>query len=199
MTPAYVTQILDFIITAATANSLPLDALTLVSILTSFGDEERPECIQTILRTFSKSPTERILLLTRANVAYSLDHSKIIQWYGIRTLADINHKMPTALFMERWQSVIPAAIDKATPSTTLLKGNCYHPTPTTIHYLPASELSTVPEQRFGQLFGIKEKWSMEEIMPFLEGCVESGEGWEKKAERECQKWARVRQGLVMKR
>lgn len=40
---------------------------------------------------------------------------------------------------------------------------------------------------------------MDEIMPFLEGCVESGDGWEKKAERECQKWARVRQGTIMKR
>lgn len=69
MTPAYVTQILDFIITAATADSLPLDALTLVSILTSFADEERPECIQTILRTFSKSPIERILSLARANLS----------------------------------------------------------------------------------------------------------------------------------
>jgi hypothetical protein len=107
--------------------------------------------------------------------------------------------MSTVLFVERWQAAIPAAIDKATPSITLLKGSYYRPTPTTIHYLPATDLSTIPEQRFAQLFGVKEKWTMEEIMPFLEGCVESGHGWEKKAERECQKWARVRQGMVMKR
>lgn len=69
MTAAYVTQILDFIITAATADSLPLDALTLVSILASFGEDERPECIQTILQTFSKSPKERLLLHTSANLS----------------------------------------------------------------------------------------------------------------------------------
>lgn len=40
---------------------------------------------------------------------------------------------------------------------------------------------------------------MTEILPFLEGCVERDEGWEKKAERECQKWARVRGGFVMRR
>lgn len=85
------------------------------------------------------------------------------------------------------------------PNIQLLTGNYYHPTPTTIQYLPASELSHIPEQRFAQLFGIKEKWGIGEIMPFLEGCVEGGEGWEKKAERECQKWARVRGGMVMKR
>jgi len=81
----------------------------------------------------------------------------------------------------------------------LLTENYYHTTPTAIQYLPASELSHIPEQRFGQLFGIKEKWGISEIMPFLEGSVESGDGWEKKAERECQKWARVRGGMVTKR
>ena len=81
----------------------------------------------------------------------------------------------------------------------MLKGNYYHPSPTTIHFLPSSELSSVPEDRFAQLFGAKDKWTMDEILPFLEGCVERGEGWEKKAERECQKWARVRGGLVMRR
>lgn len=81
----------------------------------------------------------------------------------------------------------------------MLKGNYYNPTPTTIHYLPSAELSSVAEDRFAQLFGIKEKWTMNEILPFLEGCVERGEGWEKKAERECQKWARVRSGFVTRR
>jgi hypothetical protein len=98
----------------------------------------------------------------------------------------------------KWQSSIPAAITTS-PHLTLLTGNYFHPTQTTIQYLPASELSSIPEQRFIQLFGVKEKWRLDDIMPFLEGCVEAGDGWEKKAERECQKWCRVRQGMVMKR
>jgi hypothetical protein len=101
--------------------------------------------------------------------------------------------------MAKWESSLPVGIDKSTPNLNLLIGNYHCPTPTTIQYLPASELSAVPEQRFAQLFGVKEKWGLSEIMPFLEGCVESGDGWEKKAERECQKWARIRGGMVTKR
>jgi Sister chromatid cohesion protein Dcc1 len=101
--------------------------------------------------------------------------------------------------MRKWRASIPEAIDQIQPSLDMLSGNFYHPTSTTIQYLPSSTLSSIPEQRFTQLFGVKEKWGFTEIMPFLEGCVESGEGWEKKAERECQKWARVRNGMVTRR
>ena len=131
--------------------------------------------------------------------AYSLNKAKVIRWYGIRSLSSLNHAVPTATFLSNWQSSLPTAFDTANPELPLLAGNYYHPSPSTVQYLPSAELSTVPEQRFAQLFGVKEKWGMSEIMPFLEGCVESGKGWEKKAERECQKWARVKGGVVMKR
>ena len=104
-----------------------------------------------------------------------------------------------ASFLEKWKANLPAAIDKIVPDMGLLIGNYFTPSVGMVQYLPAAELSTVPEQRFAQLFQIKEKWEVGEIMPFLEGCVESGEGWEKKAERECQKWTRVRGGMIMKR
>ena len=104
-----------------------------------------------------------------------------------------------APFLEKWKANLPAAIDKIVLDMGLLIGNYFTPSVGMVQYLPAAELSTVPEQRFAQLFQIKEKWEVGEIMPFLEGCVESGEGWEKKAERECQKWTRVRGGMIMKR
>jgi hypothetical protein len=61
MSPAYATQILDLIISTATADSLPLDNLQqedIVKFLAS--DEERRECIHVVLQTFSESPVERI-------------------------------------------------------------------------------------------------------------------------------------------
>ena len=148
------------------------------------------------------SPNSHLSVLSTfhdANAAYSLSHAKITRWFGIRTLSSLGGSFATKTFMEKWQSSLPTAIDGVNPVLDLLKGSYYHPSPTTIHYLPASELSAAPEQRFSQLFAIKEKWEHSEIMPFLEGCVEGGDGWEKRAERECQKWARMRGGIVMKR
>jgi hypothetical protein len=140
-----------------------------------------------------------IIHISKLIAAYSLSPTKVSRWYGIRTLSSLNGSIPTLSFAQKWQSSLPPAFDNITPTLELLKGYFHHPTPTTIQYLPSAELSHVPEQRFTQLFQVKEKWGLAEIMPFLEGCVESGEGWEKKAERECQKWSRVRGGMVMKR
>lgn len=60
MSAGYTTHLLDLIITAATADSLPLNSLTLNQIKTSISsDEERPECIEAILKSFSETPSER--------------------------------------------------------------------------------------------------------------------------------------------
>src|SRR5579859_7726156 len=197
MSPTYISHLLDLIITTAVADSLNLHTLLSHDLTTSPSlDEEIPECIETLLTQFSTHPIELNSLLVPT---YNLDHTKICRWYGLRTLASLNHPTRVSQFLEKWQSNIPAAIDKATPKLDLLVGNFHYPSPGMVQYLPAQELSSIPEQRFAQLFQVKEKWEVGEIMPFLEGCVENGEGWEKKAERECQKWARVRGGMVMKR
>lgn len=60
MSAGYTTHLLDLIITAATADSLSLDSLTLNQIKTSISsDEERPECIEAILKSFSETASER--------------------------------------------------------------------------------------------------------------------------------------------
>lgn len=200
ISPSYATHLLDLIIATATADSLPLSNLTLNDVERSLNSsDERPECIETILRSFAEIPVERTRPFCQADPAFSLSHIKIAQWYGIRTLSSLNGSFAIDTFLHKWESSLPTAIDKVRPGLELLTGNYYHPSPTTIQYLPASELSAIPEQRFAQLFGIKDKWELGEMMPFLEGCVQGGEGWEKRAERECQKWARVKGKLVMKR
>jgi hypothetical protein len=199
MSPVYTTNLLDLILATATADSLPLHSLYLNDITKSLAsDDERPECIQAILKIFSDKLFERTTQHRMTDAAYALNQSKITKWYGLRTLSSLVGSTSTSHFLLQWSSSLPSSIDYP-PSLEMLKGNYYQPTPTTVHYLPSAELSFVPVERFAQLFGAKEKWSMDEILPFLEGCVERGEDWEKKAERECQKWARVRGGFVMRR
>ena len=200
MSPAYVSQLLDLIIITSTADSLPLNNLLVNEILRSLSSEdEKPECIHAILKSFSEVPRERTYpFLTNLTRAYALSQEKVTRWYGLRTLSNITGGIQqTTAFLSDWTSSLPIGIDKVKPNLNLLRGNYHHPTPTQIQYLPASGLSKNPEDRFAQLFGIKDRWVMDEIMPFLEGCVDGGEGWEKKAERECHKWARVRGGMVM--
>lgn len=197
MASAYVTQLLDLILPTAITEALNLERLLAHDIITSPPlDEEKPECVEAILSQFSKRPIELNSLLVPV---YNLDHTKIARWYGLRTLSSLNRPIRVTQFLEAWQSAIPAAIDKATPDMNLLIGNFHHPSLGMVQYLPCSELSPAPEQRVGQLFQVKEKWHIDEIMPFLQGCVENGEGWEKRAQRECQKWARIKGEIVMRR
>lgn len=197
MSSAYVTHLLGLILTTAIADSLNLERLLAHDIITSPSlEEEKPECVETILTQFSKRPIELNSLLVPV---YNLDQTKIARWYGLRTLSSLKHPIRVTQFLESWQCAIPAAIDKATPDINLLIGNFHRPSVGMIQYLPCSELPAAPEQRFGQLFQVKEKWNMDEIMPFLQGCVESGDGWEKRAQRECQRWARIKGEIVMKR
>ena len=60
MSPAYATHVLDLIITTAIADSMPLNKLFLDDIRNSMAsDEDRGECIDTVLRIFSDSAVER--------------------------------------------------------------------------------------------------------------------------------------------
>jgi len=62
MSPAYATHVLDLIITTATADSISLNKLFLDDIRNSMASEEdRGECIDTVLRIFSDTLVERIL------------------------------------------------------------------------------------------------------------------------------------------
>src|SRR5271169_1926153 len=103
MSAGYTTHLLDLIITTATADSLSLNNLTLDQIQISLSSgEERPECIQVILRLFSETPHERnipsVYLLIQA---FSLSPTKITRWHGIRTLSSLNGSMSTFTFAHK--------------------------------------------------------------------------------------------------
>ena len=189
MSIAYVNQLLDLIMATIAADSIPVDNLTVEKITSSLTTDDRPECIASILNFFSTTPTP----------PYSLSPASLIRHYGLRTLQTHPSAQPTPAFLQSWQLSLPSILPNAPLDLSLLRGEYFHPTPKTIQYLPSGELALAPERRFAQLFAIKERWEMSEILPFLEGCVESGSGWEKRAERECQKWARFRAGQVTKR
>jgi len=60
MSPVYTTNLLDLILATATADSLPLNSLTLNDLMRSLAsEEEKLECIKVILKTFSDDPFER--------------------------------------------------------------------------------------------------------------------------------------------
>lgn len=60
MTAEYITHLLDLIITTAIADSMPLNNLTFDIIQSSLSsNEERKECIKTVLRSFSETAAER--------------------------------------------------------------------------------------------------------------------------------------------
>ena len=64
MSPVYATHLLDLITSTATADSIPITAISLNDLLRSLDShDERPECIEAILRHFSDSSHERSSLI----------------------------------------------------------------------------------------------------------------------------------------
>jgi hypothetical protein len=191
MSPPYATNLLDLILAAATADSLSLTSLCLPSLLTAINSsDDRPECIHTLLKAFSSSHTNDI---------YNLNTSKISKWYGLRTLSKSTTPISTTQFLSNWAVSLPSSIDLP-PALELLQGNYFHPTGNTVQYLPSEELASSAQDRLAQLFAIKDRWEIEELGPLMRSCVGvQNDGWEKRVERECQKWARIRAGYVVKR
>ena len=89
MSARYTTHLLDLLITTVKADSLPLHNLTLKQVTTSLSsDDERPECIEAILRLFSETPHERttppvILLNSSLFIQCQKDHKMVRSMYAI--------------------------------------------------------------------------------------------------------------------
>jgi sister chromatid cohesion protein DCC1 len=69
--------------------------------------------------------------------------------------------------LREWQSKVPGVGEGYQVSADLLKGLAIR-NGNKWRYLPADKIAKAPKERFEQLFSSKEKWTMDDMIPYLE-------------------------------
>ncbi|EMR09226.1 hypothetical protein PNEG_02562 [Pneumocystis murina B123] len=157
----YAFHILQLILAYVQEEDIPLDALKFDSLMLNIGSDEREDVVELVLRRFSKSKTE----------PYAIDGRSIAQWIGIHLLS--RHKsapISSEKFIEKWKSTIPEPF-AVHVELSLLEGQYLVIEPSTIQYFPEDTLPMDPAMRFRELFLIRPKWNLSDILPYIRGLA----------------------------
>ncbi|XP_063681104.1 sister chromatid cohesion protein DCC1-like [Bolinopsis microptera] len=112
---------------------------------------------------------------TEDEVLIKLCEDKICRFYGQYILSSSAGKFNLTEFVEVWQDSLP---DGMTADMTYLRGLALvnkSSTPHTISYLAVSDLPIEPARRFAYLFSRQEKWSHDDVIPYLEDLIGPGQ------------------------
>ncbi|KTW26645.1 hypothetical protein T552_02654 [Pneumocystis carinii B80] len=157
----YAFHILQLILAYAQEEDIPLDSLKFDSLMSNIGSDEREDVVKLVLRRFSKTKTE----------PYAIDGHSIAQWIGIHLLS--KHKStPISYneFIEKWRSTIPEPFSALT-ELSLLEGQYLLIEPSMIQYFPEDILPMDPAMRFRELFLVRPKWNLSDILPYIRGLA----------------------------
>ncbi|QSL65950.1 hypothetical protein MERGE_003087 [Pneumocystis wakefieldiae] len=157
----YAFHIVQLILAYAQEEDVPLDALNFNSLMLNIGSDEREDVVELVLRRFSTRKTE----------PYAIDGRAVAQWIGIHLLS--KHKsasIPSDKFIEKWKSTIPEPF-AACAELSLLEGQYLVVEPSMIQYFPEDTLPMDPAMRFRELFLIRPKWNLSDILPYIRGLA----------------------------
>ena len=112
---------------------------------------------------------------------WTLDESKVCIFCAKQILKQNENRMKHSQFMQEWNDSLPYGL---VPDQAMLIGHfidIYEKRMgENVWYLfEEKDLSLDPKQRFKQLFERKDKWTMEEIKPYLATLVKSGHSVDK--------------------
>jgi len=172
--PDYAADVCEMVLTVIEEKSQELDKVD-ASVVCDELDVEYPRAIIIhVLRQHSKTQPKD------ENEFFALDEAKICVFRATQLFAEID-PYPHDEFMEQLGDILPYGM---TPDAAHLKGHAIiQPVAVTpsnqsgkqFKYLPLSSLSPEAEQRFKQLFNVRERWKMEEIEPYTIDLVKPGQ------------------------
>ncbi|KAJ1973879.1 Ctf8p and Ctf18p associating protein [Dimargaris verticillata] len=174
--PAYVSSVLQLIFATLVIEDVPLDKVPVQVCLDDLADQGIPSMVITqLLRAFALecSPT---FATTAETETYALDTTKVTRFFASQLLqADKNKRWLKRDFMDAWRKLTPEALPV---DLALLRGLVVEETQdrnhqTYIYYLAHDTLSHDPPTRFRELFRLKERWTAEEMEPFIETLTPS--------------------------
>ncbi|KAK7687152.1 hypothetical protein QCA50_009655 [Cerrena zonata] len=168
--PAYLTQILELLLTYLVSLSLSHQAAPVQTLTSSLEEEheiKREVCTQ-VMEWFGQIE----------DGIWRLDELAAVKEVGLGVLrAYKDDTITEAEFLKKWESAVGDTFESSV-SLDLLSGNYLttqnlltDPPTIELNYFPSSALPTDPAARFGDLFLTRQRWKAEEISPFLQDIV----------------------------
>eukprot|EP00004_Rigifila_ramosa_P015679 TRINITY_DN3654_c0_g1_i2.p1 TRINITY_DN3654_c0_g1~~TRINITY_DN3654_c0_g1_i2.p1 ORF type:complete len:269 (-),score=46.27 TRINITY_DN3654_c0_g1_i2:15-821(-) len=183
--PTYAFAALEYLVTTATQIGMAFDALDPEQLGSAADCEEYPLFVHLHLLSAFTIRSES------GNLAF--DQRKITRLFAQHLFCSVNPRWVTADFVRALNLHLPSEWHLA-PSTnsasatsnveehpvfTLLVGLAVPTENNTLRYIDIAALPVQPRERFRELFNIRPKWGLAEILPFLEDIVTPANSAEK--------------------
>lgn len=160
--PDYFNSVLGHVLSLIDENSWPLDSVPVEEVIEVLKDLEPEEVILNVLESVGEEKKEDdyklLFCIDQRRVAANFAQV-ILQKAGRFNLDD---------FVSVWSASMPEMFDK--PDVTMLRGMALvdaKAVPPSVSYFPKDELPEDPPSRFDFLFRTREKWTREDIEPYL--------------------------------
>lgn len=150
----HVTQLVD-------SESWSFSKVNLKTCLEELGPLEPKEMIEHCLNCYGKRYTEH------DEVFYALDEDKVCRAMALLLLQN-SVKFNLKEFQDVWQQSVPEGMDTRLDqlkSVALVDRSCH---PQTISLLKVEDLPEDTQERFNHLFTLREKWTEEDITPYIQ-------------------------------
>ncbi|KAJ1656978.1 Ctf8p and Ctf18p associating protein [Dispira simplex] len=173
--PEYLLSVLQLIFTTVILEDLQINRIPVRICVQSLAEHGIPEevIVQT-LRSFSTDTKPRFDVDLDQVVA--LDHVRVSQFYALRLLtADKTQRWEKRRFEQVWREAVPEVIDihwENLRGYVLEEVGVYDHLPY-LRYCPAESMHYDAPKCFQQLFQLKERWELEEMLPFIEHLAET--------------------------
>ncbi|KAJ1971960.1 Ctf8p and Ctf18p associating protein [Dimargaris xerosporica] len=169
-------QLMRLIFATLVIEDVPLDKVPVQVCLEDLADQGIPSMVITqLLRAFACDCAPTFAMPSETET-YALDTTKIARFFANQLLqADKDKRWLKRDFMDAWRKLTPEALPV---DLALLRGLVVEETQDRdhqayIYYLAQDALSHDPPTRFRELFRLKERWTAEEMEPFIESLTPS--------------------------
>ena len=154
----YKMKVLSLITNFIEENSWPLDGVVREETLRELAEIENRDVVEKVFDAFL-DPTDD------GGGKYSLNAPAVSRFYGEYLLQTTGNAFNLAEFMVMWQQAVPEGV--RTDVEEHLRGIALIDKKV-VKYFPEWKLTENVQERLTSLFAIKEKWTLEEIAPFVE-------------------------------
>ena len=154
-------KVLSLITNFIEENSWPLDGVVKEETLRELAEIENRDVVESVFDAFL-DPTETD---GGGGGKYSLNAPAVSRFYGEYLLQTTGNAFNLAEFSVMWQQAVPEGV--RTDMQEHLRGIALVDKKV-VKYFPEWKLTENVQERLASLFAIKEKWTMEEIAPFVE-------------------------------
>ena len=154
----YKMKVLSLITNFIEENSWPLDGVVREETLRELSEIEKRGVVEKVFDAFL-DPTDS------GGEKYSLNAPAVSRFYGEYLLQTTGNAFNLAEFMVMWQQAVPEGV--RTDVEEHLRGIALVDKKV-VKYFPEWKLTENVQERLTSLFAIKEKWTLEEIAPFVE-------------------------------